>query len=29
VVGYLSEKDSMNGTLREGSINGEPERLGF
>jgi len=29
VVGHLSERDSMKGTLREGSINGEPERLGF
>jgi hypothetical protein len=27
--GHLSARDSMKGTLREDSFNGEPERRGF
>jgi len=29
VVGHLSARDSMKGTLREGSFTGEPERWGL
>ena len=29
VVGHLYARDSMKGTLREGSFTGEPERWGF
>ena len=29
VLGHLSARDSMKGTLREGSVTGEPERWGF
>jgi len=29
VVGHLSARNSMKGTLREGSFTGEPEKWGF
>ena len=29
MVGHLSARDFIKGTLREGSFTGEPERLGF
>jgi hypothetical protein len=29
VVGHLSVRDSIKGTLREGSLTGEPKRWGF